>query len=112
MRVGEVAHRDLARGREVVGAGLAAPDDAGAQRGGDVVVMDELEGHAGVGEDADGAGQRAPAGRAGAPASAPASISAGASGPATMHGRKTHASVSPPLSASSRTSSTSALWAE
>ena len=58
MRVGEVAHRDLARGREVVGAGLAATDDAGAQRGGDVVVMDELEGHAGIGEDADGAGQR------------------------------------------------------
>ena len=55
---GEVAHRDLARGREVVGAGLAAPDDAGAQRGGDIVVMDELEGDARVREDADGAGQR------------------------------------------------------
>ena len=112
-RVGEVAHRDLARAREVVGARLAAAEHAGAQRGRDVVVVDELEGHARVGEDADGAGQR---GRA-APGSA--------IGPARLVDQRRRvgpgddARPEDPrarsrrrLSASSRTSSTSALWAE
>ena len=80
-------------GGEVVDAGRAAPDDRRAQRGGDVVVVDELERDAGVGqdrlEDRHHVEQRPHGARAAARPGGcrawrrPAS---GASGPATMHG--------------------------
>ena len=49
-RVGEVAHRDLAVAGEVVDARLALAEHRGLQRAGHVVVVDELERHAGVGD--------------------------------------------------------------
>ena len=50
-RVGEVADRQLARTRQVVDARLAVPEDRRRQRRGDVVLVDELERDAGIGQD-------------------------------------------------------------
>ncbi len=65
--VGEVGDRQLARAGEVVDAGFAVAEHGGGERRGDVVLVDELEGDAGVGQDRAQLGHAAerPAQRAG-----------------------------------------------
>ena len=94
-RAGDVADPDLPLAGEVVGAGRALAADRRRHRPGDVVVVDELDRDAGVGQHRARSGSRSSPRRSsgsGSPsrtASTVCSISIVARGPATMQGRKT-----------------------